>query len=315
MRRLRLSIPVPARRPGHARRLFHHSGKRRRPSDRAKAQTEKPPRLRDNARQAEWRPPVKELKRKEYEKILEALYIELVDLQRWIIATGRRVVVVFEGRDAAGKGGVINAISGPLNTRYTRVVALPKPSEREATEWYFQRYIEHLPSAGELVLFDRSWYNRAGVERVMGFCSDEQYRRFLVQCPVFEKLLTDDGVILLKYWLAVDQAEQEQRFQERASDPRKRWKISPIDLKAREQYEAYGRARDAMLRATDAANAPWFVADFNDQKRGRLNLIRHLLVQLPERASPDRPLKLRRLAGKPGKERLPAKRYWIPAPY
>jgi polyphosphate kinase 2 len=258
---------------------------------------------------------VKEIKRKEYEKVLESLYIELVDLQRWIIATGRRVVVIFEGRDAAGKGGVIKAISEPLNTRYTRIVALPKPTEREATQWYFQRYVEHLPAAGELVLLDRSWYNRAGVERVMGFCSDEQYRRFLVQCPVFEKLLTDDGVILLKYWLAVDQAEQEQRFQERASDPLKRWKISPIDLKAREQYETYGRARDAMLRATGAANAPWFVADFNDQKRGRLNLIRHFLDQLPERASPDQPLKLRRLAGKPGKERLPAKRYWIPAPY
>jgi polyphosphate kinase 2 len=285
------------------------------PLGRGEAKTEKPTRLRDNAQQVERRSSVKELKRKEYEKVLESLYIELVDLQRWIIATGRRVVVIFEGRDAAGKGGVIKAISEPLNTRYTRIVALPKPTEREATQWYFQRYVEHLPAAGELVLLDRSWYNRAGVERVMGFCSDEQYRRFLVQCPVFEKLLTDDGVILLKYWLAVDQAEQEQRFQERASDPLKRWKISPIDLKAREQYETYGRARDAMLRATGAANAPWFVADFNDQKRGRLNLIRHFLDQLPERASPDQPLKLRRLAGKPGKERLPAKRYWIPAPY
>jgi polyphosphate kinase 2 len=258
---------------------------------------------------------VKELKRKDYEKVLEALHVELVDLQRWIIATGRRVVVVFEGRDAAGKGGVIKAISEPLNTRYTRIVALPKPTEREATQWYFQRYVEHLPAAGELVLFDRSWYNRAGVERVMGFCSDAQYRRFLAECPVFEKLLTEDGVILLKYWLAVDQAEQEERFRERASDPLKRWKISPIDLKAREQYDAYGRARDAMLRATHASNAPWFVADFNDQKRGRLNLIRHLLDRLPERAVPDQPLKLRRLAGKPGRERLPTKRYWIPAPY
>jgi polyphosphate kinase 2 len=258
---------------------------------------------------------VKELKRKQYEKTLEALYIELVDLQRWIIGAGKRVLVVFEGRDAAGKGGVINAISGPLNTRYTRIAALPKPSEREATQWYFQRYIEHLPAAGELVLFDRSWYNRAGVEHVMGFCSEVQYQRFLADCPVFEKLITQDGLILLKYWLAVDQAEQEQRFAERASDPLKRWKISPIDLKAREQYAAYGRARDVMLRATDATYAPWFVADFNDQKRGRLNLIRHLLDQLPERAPADQPLKLRRLAGKPGIERLPAKRFWIPSPY
>jgi len=258
---------------------------------------------------------MKEIKRKEYEKVLEGLYIELIDLQRWIIATGKRVVVIFEGRDAAGKGGVIKAITGPLNTRYTHIAALPKPSEREATQWYFQRYVRHLPAAGELVLFDRSWYNRAGVEHVMGFCSDAQYRRFLADCPEFEKLITSDGLILLKYWLAVDQAEQEERFHERATDPLKRWKISPVDLKAREQYGAYGRARDVMLRATHTRHAPWFVADFNDQKRGRLNLIRHLLDQLPERGRPDQPLKLRHLAGKPGEERLPAKRFWIPTPY
>ncbi len=258
---------------------------------------------------------MKEIKRKEYEKAREALYVEMVDLQRAVIASGKRVAVVFEGRDAAGKGGVIKAISGPLNTRYTRIVALPKPSEREATQWYFQRYVEHLPAAGEIVLFDRSWYNRAGVEHVMGFCSDAQYRRFLADCPLFEKLITDDGLILLKYWLAVDQAEQEQRFSERATDPLKRWKISPVDLKAREQYAAYGRARDVMLRATHAPKAPWFVANFNDQKRGRLNLIRHLLDQLPERAPPDKPLKLRRLSGPPGEERLPSKKLWIPSPY
>ena len=258
---------------------------------------------------------MKDMKRKEYDNALDALYVELVDLQRWIIATGKRIAIVFEGRDAAGKGGVIKAIAGPLNTRYTRVVALPKPSEREATEWYFQRYVEHLPAAGELVLFDRSWYNRAGVEHVMGFCSDQQYRRFLADCPTFEKLITDDGLILLKYWLAVDQKQQEERFHERASDQLKRWKISPIDIKAREQYEAYGRARDVMLRATNTKQAPWFVADFNDQKRGRLNLIRHLLDQLPERAPQDQPLKLRKLGGKPHKERLASKRYWIPAPY
>jgi polyphosphate kinase 2 len=258
---------------------------------------------------------MKDMKRKQYDNALDALYVELVDLQRWIIATGKRVAIVFEGRDAAGKGGVIKAIAGPLNTRYTRVVALPKPSEREATEWYFQRYVEHLPAAGELVLFDRSWYNRAGVEHVMGFCSDQQYKRFLADCPAFEKLITDDGLILLKYWLAVDQAQQEERFLERASDPLKRWKISPVDIKAREQYDAYGRARDVMLRATNAKHSPWFVADFNDQKRGRLNLIRHLLDQLPERAPEDQPLKLRRLSAQPGKERLPSKRYWIPAPY
>ena len=255
------------------------------------------------------------LKRKEYEKSLEELYIELVELQRWIIAAGKRVVVIFEGRDAAGKGGVIKAISEPLNTRYTRIVALPKPTEREATEWYFQRYIEHLPAAGELVLFDRSWYNRAGVEHVMGFCSEAQYKRFMSDCPVFEKLLTDDGIILIKYWLAVDQDQQEKRFGERASDPLKRWKISPVDLKAREQYAAYGHARDAMLRATNTKNAPWHVADFNDQKRGRLNLIRHLLEQLPERAPQVQPLKLRKLSGKPGVEKLPSRRFWIPDKY
>ena len=258
---------------------------------------------------------MKEIKRKEYDKAREALYIELVDLQRAIIASGKRVAVVFEGRDAAGKGGVIKTISGPLNTRYTRIVALPKPSEREATQWYFQRYVEHLPAAGEIVLFDRSWYNRAGVEHVMGFCSDAQYRRFLADCPLFEKLITDDGLILLKYWLAVDQVEQEERFNERATDPLKRWKISPVDLKAREQYAAYARARDVMLRTTHAPKAPWFVANFNDQKRGRLNVIRHLLDHLPERAPPDKPLKLRRLGGKPGEERLPSKRFWIPSPY
>src|SRR5262249_43416685 len=258
---------------------------------------------------------MKDMKRKEYDKALDALYVELIDLQRWIIATGKRVAIVFEGRDAAGKGGVIKAIAGPLNTRYTRPLALPKPTEREATQWYFQRYVEHLPAAGELVLFDRSWYNRAGVEHVMGFCSEAQYRRFLADCPLFEKLVTDDGLILIKYWLAVDQDQQEERFEERATDPLKRWKISPIDIKAREQYAAYGQARDVMIRATNAKKAPWFVADFNDQKRGRLNLIRHFLDQLPERAPPDQPLKLRKLSGKPGVERLASKKLWIPSPY
>jgi len=258
---------------------------------------------------------VKAIKRKEYEKVLEGLYVELLELQRWIIGSGKRVVVIFEGRDAAGKGGIIKAITEPLNTRFTRIVALQKPTEREATQWYFQRYIDHLPAAGELVLFDRSWYNRAGVEHVMGFCTSAQYRQFLADCPVFEKLITGDGVILLKYWLAVDQEEQETRFAERATDPLKRWKISPIDLKARELYEAYGKARDGMLRATHTSHAPWFVANFNDQKRGRLNLIRHLLDRLPERAPRDKALKLPPLAGTPRKERIADKRLWIPEVY
>ncbi len=254
---------------------------------------------------------MKELKRKQYERALEDLYKDLVNLQRWIIAGGKRVVLVFEGRDAAGKGGVIKAISEPLNSRYTRIVALPKPSERESSQWYFQRYVEHLPAAGELVLFDRSWYNRAGVEHVMGFCTQAQYRRFLEDCPTFEKLVTDDGLILLKYWLAVDQEYQEQRFVERATDPLKRFKISPIDLEARAQYAAYGKARDAMLAATNTKWAPWFVADFNDQRRGRLDVISHLLARLPERSAPDKPLKLPKLKGKPAREHLADARLWI----
>ena len=255
---------------------------------------------------------MKPLKKKKYAHELERLDDDLVALQRWIITTGQRVVVIFEGRDAAGKGGVIEAITEHLNSRYLRTVALPKPNDRESTQWYFQRYIGHLPAAGELVLFDRSWYNRAGVERVMGFCTDAQYRQFLDNCPVFEKMITGDGIRLLKYWLAVDQEEQEERFGERATDPLKRFKISPIDLKAREQYAAYGAARDAMLEATHTPWAPWFVANFNDQKRGRLDVIAHLLKQLPERVAPDKPLKLPKLRGKPGKEKLPDSSFWIP---
>jgi polyphosphate kinase len=255
---------------------------------------------------------VKELKKKKYAEEIERMHDDLLDLQRWIASSGKRVVLVFEGRDAAGKGGVIKAIEAPLNPRHYRTVALPKPSERESTQWYFQRYIRHLPSAGELVLFDRSWYNRAGVEHVMGFCTDAQYRRFLIDCPAFEKLITDDGIILLKYWLAVDQEEQERRFAERATDPLKRFKISPVDLEARKRYEDYGKARDAMLQATHAPHAPWFVVDFNDQKRGRLNLVAHLLERLPERAPPDKPLKLPKLAGKAASEKLRNRALWIP---
>ncbi len=258
---------------------------------------------------------MKELKKKKYAEAIERMHDDLLDLQRWIIANGKRVVLVFEGRDAAGKGGVIKAISEPLNPRHVRTVALPKPSERESTQWYFQRYVRHLPAAGELVLFDRSWYNRAGVERVMGYCTDAQYRQFLADCPAFEKMVTGDGIILLKYWLAVDQEEQERRFAERATDPLKRFKISPVDLEARKRYADYGKARDAMLQATHAECAPWFVVDFNDQKRGRLNLVAHLLERLPERAAPDKPLKLPKLAGKPGREKLRDRALWIPERY
>lgn len=248
---------------------------------------------------------MKNLKRKEYEKELAELHAQLIDLHRWIIASGQRVVVVLEGRDAAGKGGVIRTIEEPLNNRQVRTVALSKPSESERGQWYFQRYAAQLPSAGELVLFDRSWYNRAGVEHVMGFCTDQQYQQFLIDCPAFEHLLTSDGMILIKYWLAVDQKVQEERFAERASDPKKRWKLSPIDIKARDQYVAYGKARDVMLKATHAETAPWFVVDFNDQRRGRLNLIRHLLEYLPQRQAAADEVVLEPLAAKPAQEKIP----------
>jgi len=252
------------------------------------------------------------MKKKKYEERLEHLYDELVDLQHWIIGTGQRVVVVLEGRDAAGKGGVVKAIEAPLNNRYVRTVSLPKPSEREAGQWYFQRYVAHLPAAGELVLFDRSWYNRAGVEHVMGYCSPDQYQRFLSACPAFEELLTGDGIILLKYWLTVDQVQQEERFAERAADPRKRWKLSPVDLEARKRYEDYGKARDAMLQATHRPNAPWSLVDFNDQRRGRLNLIHDLVRRLPERIAPDKSLKLPKLARKPALDTPADDSFWVP---
>jgi len=227
------------------------------------------------------------LKRKQYDKLLEPMQRELVRMQQWQQASGQRIVVLLEGRDAAGKGGVINAIANTLNPRACRVVALPKPSDRERTQWYFQRYAAHLPAAGEIVLFDRSWYNRAGVEKVMGYCSEAEYQRFLMQAPAFEQMLVEDGVLLFKYWLCVDQELQEERFAERAADPLKRWKLSPVDLAAREKYADYGSAREAMFRATHSAHAPWWAVDFNDQKLGRLNLIRHLLDHLPAHSAED----------------------------
>ncbi|GAP66706.1 polyphosphate kinase 2, PA0141 family [Mizugakiibacter sediminis] len=255
------------------------------------------------------------MKRDDYQDVLKGLQRELVAMQNALVRDGRRLVVVFEGRDAAGKGGAIKAITEKLNTRGYRIAALPKPDERERTQWYFQRYVAHLPAAGELVLFDRSWYNRAGVERVMGYCSDAEYRRFLRECPKFERMLVDDGIQLLKYWLAVDQAEQEQRFAERAADPAKRWKLSPIDLVAREKYADYGRARDRMFEATHTAWAPWHVVDFNDQKRGRLNLIRHLLEQVPHDGAAQPAVKLPPLKGKPKREKLEDASLWVREAY
>ncbi len=221
----------------------------------------------------------------EYLEKLGPLQLRLNNIARWLQHTGKRLVVVVEGRDTAGKGGVIAAIAGTLNPRQCHVVALDKPSDRERSQWYFQRYVPHLPAAGEITFFDRSWYNRAGVEKVMGFCTEDQTTAFLKQAPAFERLLVDDGVLLFKYWLTVDQAQQEERFAERLADPLKRWKLSPIDVQAREKYADYGRARETMLKATHLPHAPWTLVDFNDQRRGRLALIENLLAAVPEQAA------------------------------
>lgn len=222
------------------------------------------------------------LKRKDYEELLEPIREELTDLAHWVAETKQRLVILFEGRDTAGKGGAIQAVAETLNPRQCRVVALSKPSEREQAQWYFQRYVPHLPAEGEIALFDRSWYNRAGVERVMGFCTEAQAKAFLKATPVFEKQLVDDGLLLFKYWLCCDQEEQEERFKDRLTDPLKRWKLSPIDLEARKRYVDYTKAREEMLAATHTKHAPWTLVDFNDQRRGRLTLLRDLLDRLPE---------------------------------
>jgi polyphosphate kinase 2 len=253
------------------------------------------------------------LSKKDYEARMAPLAIELDRLARWVAAGGRRALVIFEGRDTAGKGGAINAIADVLNPRQCHVVALPKPSEAERTQWYFQRYVPHLPAAGQIVLFDRSWYNRAGVERVMGWCTDAQYRRFLKQAPVFERLLVDDGILLYKYWLTVDQVQQEARFLERLEDPLKRWKLSPIDLQSRAKYREYGEARDAMLAATHTRHAPWRLVDFNDQRLGRITLIRDLLDRIPDTDVPDAPVDYPALPHAPHREHFGGPLRPIPA--
>ncbi len=220
------------------------------------------------------------MKEKEYLEELRKLQIELVKLQEWIKARGLKVVVIFEGRDAAGKGGTIKRITESLNPRICRVVALGVPTEKEKTQWYFQRYVSQLPAAGEMVLFDRSWYNRGGVERVMGFCSDEEYREFLRSCPEFERMLIRSGVILLKYWLSVNDEEQEKRFKARINDPTRRWKLSPMDLESYARWVEYSKAKDEMFHYTDTKQSPWYVVDADDKKRARLNIIRHLLSQI-----------------------------------
>ncbi len=227
------------------------------------------------------REPITPLPRKEYEEALADLQAELVKLQHWIKDRGLKVVVVFEGRDAAGKGGVIKRITERLSPRVCRVMALGVPTERERTQWYFQRYAAHLPAAGEMVLCDRSWYNRAGVERVMGFCSEEEYQEFLRSCPEFERMLVRAGTILIKYWFSISDAEQERRFQERLDDPRKIWKLSPMDLESRSRWVEYSRAKDEMFKFTDIKQAPWYVVDADDKRRARLNCIHHLLSLIP----------------------------------
>ena len=247
---------------------------------------------------------MKKLKRKEYDRLLKPMQLELVAVARWVQATGQRLVVLFEGRDTAGKGGTIDAIRRHLNPRQCHVAALPRPTDREKSQWYFQRYVEYLPAAGEIVLFDRSWYNRSGVEQVMGFASDAEVDAFLRQAPLFEKLLVDDGIVLFKYWLCCDQAEQEERFAERVDDPLKRWKLSLIDLKARTHYARYTDARETMLKATHTEHAPWTLVDFNDQKRGRLTLIHDLLKRLPDTCVPESTLDFPSLERQPRKERF-----------
>ncbi len=247
------------------------------------------------------------LSRDDYEAALGPMQLELIRLARWVQHAGERVLILLEGRDTAGKTGVINTLLSGLNPRQCNVVALGKPTEVERGQWYFQRYVPHLPAAGQITLFDRSWYNRAGVEQVMGFATQAQVKAFLRQVPVFERLLVDDGIRLFKYWLTVDQAEQERRFAERCDDPLKRWKLSPIDLEARLRYRDYGRARDAMLKASHTEHAPWTLVDFNDQKRGRLALIRDLLDRLPDRDVPVAPLHFEPLPEAPAKERVPAR--------
>ena len=244
------------------------------------------------------------LSKNDYEAALEPMLHELSDAARWIAETGQRLVILFEGRDTAGKGGSIYMFSSILNPRQCHVVALPAPSERERGQWYFQRYAAHLPARGEISLFDRSWYNRAGVERVMGFCSEGEAEAFLKAVPEYERQLVDEGMLLFKYWLCCDQEKQEERFAARLNNPLKRWKLSPIDIEARNHYDAYTDARERMLEATHTSHAPWTLVDFNDQPLGRLTLLRDLLDRLPDTRLPVADIPWPALAGEPSRERF-----------
>jgi polyphosphate kinase 2 len=236
--------------------------------------------------------PAEKLSGKDYVRELAKLHVELVKLQQWVVHKGLKVCIVFEGRDGAGKGGTIKAITERVSPRVFRVVALPAPTEREKSQMYLQRYLPHLPAAGEIVIWDRSWYNRAGVERVMGFCTEEQARKFLSGVPLIEKAMVDSGIILLKYWLEVSMEEQTRRLQARINDGRKIWKLSPMDLKSYSRWYDYSRARDAMFTATDTGFAPWYVVDSNDKRRARLNVITHLLSKIPYKEAPREKVKL-----------------------
>jgi len=245
----------------------------------------------------------RQLSKRGYEKELARLQVELARMQYWLREEGLRVVVVFEGRDAAGKGGTIKRIMEPLNPRQARIAALPAPSEREQTQWYFQRYAAHMPSAGEIVLFDRSWYNRAGVERVLGFCTPAQHQLFLRQCPAFERMLIDDGILLMKYWFSVSDEEQLKRFRERIKDETKRWKLSPMDIESRSHYIDYSRAKDEMFVHTDLPESPWFVVEADDKRRARLNCISHFLSRIPYEDRTPEPVELPRRQSEDGYRR------------
>jgi len=261
------------------------------PSDAGNANKKTPARARKDKKKA-GKKHKKRITKKVYEQELARLHVELVNLQEWIKHAGLKIVVLFEGRDAAGKGGVIKRITECLSPRVCRVVALGTPTEREKTQWYFQRYVPHLPAAGEMVLFDRSWYNRAGVEHVMGFCTDEEYREFLRSCPEFERMLVRSGILLIKYWFSISDEEQEKRFQSRIHDPTKRWKLSPMDLQSRARWIEYSKAKDDMFAFTDIKQAPWYVVNADIKKCARLNCISHLLSMIPYQELPMEKIKL-----------------------
>ncbi len=268
-------------------------GKKKKNSKKAKSlKTEKPMPILEGHDYEAVEVHIDRMDKKTYEHEIEKLHVELVKLLEWIKHQKLKVVIIFEGRDAAGKGGVIKTITERLNPRFCRIVALGVPTEREKSQWYFQRYVNHLPAAGEMVLFDRSWYNRAGVERVMGFCTEEEYTEFLRSCPEFERMLVRSGIILIKYWFSVSDKEQERRFQERINDPTKRWKLSPMDIESRNRWVEYSKAKDVMFAHTDIKQAPWWVVCADDKRRARLNCIHHLLTLIPYEDLTFPPIKL-----------------------